>query len=232
MKLAHADPAAAGRVIAALLPAHAAALPNPLDYDLTIKEVGTFSVTVTVAGARAHVQPLGAPRRRREADFHLTADALTLSELLAGVPRRVGRFRGPARFRGSARRVKLLKALAHTDLSLSDAARAGAILTPELVYRALAYAVDPSWTRGERFTVAQRIAGGEAWYLTAEDPTGLTTSQEPPEAPVDATVTMTEAAFRLLLRGEQPPPGERPAIRGDSRAVARIKAWTDRAQGV
>ena len=42
---------------------------------------------------------------------------------------------------------------------------------------------------------------------------------------------MTGEAFRLLLRGEQPPRGERPTVRGDRRAVARMKAWTDRAQG-
>ena len=43
---------------------------------------------------------------------------------------------------------------------------------------------------------------------------------------------MTPAAFSHMLRDEPIPSGERPAIRGDRRAVARMKAWADRAQGV
>ena len=163
MKLAHDDPHAAGRLIAALLPVQATALAANLDYDLTIREVGTYAVTV--GGTWTHVKPLATPRPRREADFHLTADALTLAELLAGVPRHVGRLFGPARFRGSKRRLKILKALPATRLSIAEAARAGAQLEPGLVYRALSYAVHPSWTKGERFTIAQEITGDtqETW---------------------------------------------------------------------
>ena len=229
VKLAHDDPETAGRLIAALLPAQAAALPEPADYDITIKETGTFAVTV--AGTWTHVKPLDEPRPRGEADFHLTADALTLAELLAGVPRRIGRLIGPARVRGNARRARRLKALADADLSVSEAVRAGAALDARLVYRALAYAVHPSWTKGERFTVAQQITGGETWYLTARDGAGLAISERPPAEGVDAIVEMTSEAFRLLLRGEPLPRGERPMVRGDRRAVALMKAWTDRAQG-
>jgi uncharacterized protein (DUF433 family) len=230
VKLAHDDPETAGKLVAALLPAQAAALPDPLDYDITIKEVGTFSVTV--AGTWTHVKPLDEPRPRSEADFHLTADALTLAELLAGVHRHVGRAFGPARFRGNRRRVRLLREVAAAELTLSEVVRAGATLDAGLVYKALSYAIHPSWTKGERFTVAQQITGGETWYLTARDGAGLEVSEQPPDQGVDATVTMTREAFRVLLRGEQPPSGERPAVRGDRRAVTRMKAWADRAQGV
>ena len=54
----------------------------------------------------------------------------------------------------------------------------------------------------------------------------------PPEAGVDATVTMTPEAFGHLLRGEPVPPGHRPSIRGDRAAVALLKRWLDRAQGL
>jgi hypothetical protein len=231
VKLAHDDPHAAGRLIAALLPAHAAALAEALDYDLTIREVGTYAVTV--AGGRTRVQPLAFPRPRGQADFHLTADALTLAELLAGVQRRVGRFVGPARFRGSRRRLKVLKALPETRLSVAEAARAGARLEPGLVYRALSYAVHPSWTRGERFTIAQEITGSppETWYLTARDGAGLSVSTQAPPEGADATVSMTREAFGHLLRGEPVPRGSRPSVRGDRDVVARMKAWTERAQG-
>ncbi|MEA2311643.1 MAG: hypothetical protein QOE28_1611 [Solirubrobacteraceae bacterium] len=232
VKLAHDDPQAAARLLAALLPAQAAAIATPLDYDLTIRELGTFSVTVTGGTAPARVQPLDHPRPRAETDFHLSADALTLAELLAGVDRRVGRLFGPARYTGSRRRLGLLRSVRATRLSLRDAARAGAELDPGLVYRALAYAVHPSWTRGERFTVAQEIAGEDpqTFHLTARDGAGLALSVHAEEA--DATVTMTRETFGLMLRGEPVPSGSRPAIRGDRDAVARLKAWMDRAQGL
>ena len=60
VKLAHDDPHAAGRLIAALLPAHGAALGDVLDYDLTIREVGTYAVTV--AGTSTRVEPVAFPR--------------------------------------------------------------------------------------------------------------------------------------------------------------------------
>ena len=54
----------------------------------------------------------------------------------------------------------------------------------------------------------------------------------PPEGGADATVTMTREAFGHLLRGEPVPPGHRPFIRGDRAAVALLKSWLDRAQGL
>jgi hypothetical protein len=43
---------------------------------------------------------------------------------------------------------------------------------------------------------------------------------------------MTRHTFDLLLRGEPVPSGRRPAVRGDQRAIALLREWTDRAQGV
>ena len=34
-----------------------------------------------------------------------------------------------------------------------------------------------------------------------------------------------------MLRGDVVPPGARPAVRGDHRVVALVKAWMDQAQG-
>ena len=128
VKLAHDDPQAAGKLIAGLLPVQAAIVQGPVDYDITIAEVGTFAVTV--AGGRAYVKDLEQPRGRREAEFHLSADALTLAELIAGVPHKIGRFRGAARVSGRKRRLKPLKAIPAATLSLAEAARAGARLEP------------------------------------------------------------------------------------------------------
>jgi hypothetical protein len=232
VKLAHDDPAAAGRLLAALLPAQAAALATPLDYDITITEAGTFAVKIGGSGRHSRVHARPEPRGRPHAEFHLSADALTLAELLAGVEHRIGRWRGPARFSGSRRKLAVLRLLPATSISLAEAARAGADLDPALVYRTLSYAAHPSWTKGERFTLAQEITGAkpETWYLSARDGAGMTVSAIPPEQGVEATVAMSRATFALMLRDEPVPSGERPVVRGDRRVVALVKTWMDRAQ--
>ncbi len=232
VKLAHDDAAAAGALLAALLPAQAAALATPLDYDLTIAEAGTFAVKIGGSGRHSRVHARPEPRGRPHADFHLSADALTLAELLAGIDHRIGRWRGPARFTGSRRKLDVLRALPATSISLAAAARAGADLEPALVYRTLSYAVHPSWTKGERFTLAQEITGdrSETWYLSARDGAGMTVSASPPEEGVEATVAMSRRTFALMLREEPVPSGERPVVRGDHRVVALVKTWMDRAQ--
>jgi hypothetical protein len=232
VKLAHDDPAAAGRIIAALLPVQSAIVTGPLDYDLTIAEVGTFAVTV--AGGRAYVQLIKAPRGRREAEFHLAADALTLAELIAGVPHKIGRFRGAARVSGRKRRVKPLRAIPAARISLAEAARAGARLEPALVFRTFPYVIQAAWSRGHSFTIAQEIAGDppETWYISVGNGRGMEVLDDPPDGGADATVTMTREAFGQLLRGEPVPPGHRPFIRGDRAAVALLKSWLDRAQGL
>ncbi len=232
VKLAHDDPATAAALLVALLPAQGAAIEGPLGYDLTIREAGTFAVAI--AGGRASVEQIDGPRPRGIAEFHLTADALILAELLAGVEHRIGRFFGPARVRGRKRRVRELRALPSTNVPLAEAARAGARLDPGLVYRLLAYAVHPSWTRGHAFTIAQAITGAppETWYLTAADGAGLSVSSTPPAAEPDATVTMSREVFDCLLRDRPLPTGQRPNVHGDHTAVAAMRGWTLRAQGL
>jgi hypothetical protein len=230
VKLAHDDPALAGRVLAALLPAQGLAVKGPLSYDLSIGGVGMFSVSVTAG--RTFVRTIEEPRSRAEADFHLRAAPLVLAELLAGVEHRMGRFFGPARIRGRKRRAKALRVLPGATATLAEAARAGAQLEPELVYRTLAYAVHPSWTRGHRFTIAQVIDGepSETWYLTADDGAGLSVAPTARGRTPDASVSMTRDVFDRLVRAEPVASGERPIIRGDREAVAHMTAWTRRAQ--
>jgi len=230
VKLAHDDPDLAGRVLAALLPAQGAVIYGPLEYDLTIAGIGTFAIAS--GGGRATVEPLERPRPRRDAEFHLTAEPLLLAEMLAGIDHRIGRFFGPVRVRGRKRRVHALRPLQHRPPSLSDAARAGASLDPELVYRTFAYTVHPSWTKGHAFTVAQAIIdeAPQTWYLTARDGAGLTVSTTPPDTPPAAAVSMTRSVFDRLLRGEDVPSGERPYVRGDRDAVALMRSWTERAR--
>lgn len=228
-RFAAEDPRGAGELIAGLLPAQGPAIGGPVDYDLTIREIGTFAVMVW--SRRARIQRLTGPRSRREAAFHIEADARSLAELLAGIGR-VRRFRGDARISGKRRRAKVLNALPTCDLSLADAVRAGATLDPGPLFRTLRYAIDPAWTVGHSFTVAQRILDldSETWYISIRDGKPLAVTDVAPLSGVDATVTMSSDTYYAMLRGEALPPGERPNVRGDYGAVALLKAWTDRAQ--
>ena len=107
---------------------------------------------------------------RSEAAFHVATDALSLAESLAGVPRRIGRWRGPVRVNGRRRGAETLRdLLTGADLSLAAAARAGAALDPDLVFRLFAYAIQPAWTKGHAFSVAQEVAAGAG---SSRSPTG------------------------------------------------------------
>ncbi|HEX8101782.1 MAG TPA: hypothetical protein VF533_04155, partial [Solirubrobacteraceae bacterium] len=92
----------------------------------------------------------------------------------------------------------------------------------------------PSWTRGHRFTILQVVTGrgGGAWTITVGNGAGASVHVEEGRLsrPPDAVVSFPRTTFDALLRGEGPPRGERPRVRGDRAAVAMLKAWTDRAQ--
>jgi len=232
VKLAHDDPRTATRLLLGLVPVQRALVRSPLEYDLTIRGSGTYAISIGEQGAAA--RSIGAPRPRDQAAFHASADVVTLAELLAGVEKRMGRWLGSVRVHGPRRRAEALRAaLVRAELDLAAAARAGADLDPELVFRAFAYAIHPSWTKGHTFTVAQEITGPRPmrWHIAVRDGRPVSVERRAPAEPPDAVVAMTRAAFTHLLRGEHAPSGERPAIRGDRAAVALLKSWTDRAQG-
>jgi len=230
VKLAHDDPRAATRLLLGLVPAQHALIDAPLEYDLTIREAGTYAVSVTPAGASART--LAEPRPRREAAFHITADVVTLAEVLAGVERRMGRWFGPVRVKGRKRGAEVVRdTLARTDLDLAAAARAGADLDPDLVFRSFAYAIHPSWTKGHRFVVAQEIAdpSPQRWHLLVRDGRSIGVEKRIDGKP-DAVVSMSRATFGCLLRGNPAPRGELPSVRGDRAAVELLRGWTARAQ--
>jgi hypothetical protein len=154
---------------------------GPVDYDITIAEVGTFAVTV--AGGRAYVKDLEPARGRREAEFHLSADPLTLAELIAGVPHKIGRFRGAARVSGRKRRLKPLKAIpGHAEPRRGRGRRRAARAGPHLPHVPLR---DPApGVARHTFTVAQRNQTRRTWYVTAA--TAGAADPHPPEDGADA----------------------------------------------
>jgi hypothetical protein len=87
--------------------------------------------------------------------------------------------------------------------------------------------VQPEWTCGHRFVVAQALPDA-TFYLAARDGDGLELLDA---AQPDATVTLSREAFDRLLRDEPPAPTDRPSIRGDRAAVATLREWAERARG-
>ena len=134
---------------------------TPLDFDLTIRGTGTYAVTL--GADTSSVVRITAPRPRSLATCHIAADVATLAELVAGADKRLGRWLGPVRVRGRRQQAEALAFGVRTvTLSLAEAARAGAAPPPDLVFRAFAHVIDPAWTRGHRFTVAQSVTGPAA----------------------------------------------------------------------
>ena len=229
--LSHADAGAAGALLVGLLPAQGAVIEGSLTYDLTVRGIGTFGVFVEDGSAR--VVRLSRKRPRNQALFHLAGDPSTLAELLAGERTKLTRFRRQGRVTGRRKRARELAPLVEARLSLAEAVKAGARVEPGLVYRALPYVIEPEWTKGHHFTVAQRIVelDPQSWHITVRDGFPLRVVEHASEAPADATVTMSRAAFERLLKDEPQPPGDRPRIRGDREAVAALKRWIDLARG-
>ena len=71
--LAREDSVAAGSLLAGLLPAQGAILDDDVSYDLTVRGLGTFAVTVR--DGDGEVQRIARRRPRREAAFHLVGRA-------------------------------------------------------------------------------------------------------------------------------------------------------------
>jgi hypothetical protein len=153
---------------------------------------------------------------------------------VAGVPHPIRRFRGPLRIRGRRRRLKPLRAIPGAQLSLAEAARAGARLDPGVVFGTFPYVIHPAWSRDHSFTIGLEVAGEtrETWYVgvCAGNGAGIEVGTTPPPQGPDASVAMTRETFSLLLGGEPAPRGALPTVRGDRAAVALFKGWLDRAQ--
>jgi hypothetical protein len=131
------------------------------------------------------------------------------------------------------RRRRALRRLPGVPLRLGALARAGVLPDPGLLYRALAQAIDPAWTRGHRFTIALEVAGprGGTWHVSAADGAPLAVAEAPPGAGADAVVRVSQIGLQHLLDGEAPPPGEKAAMRGDAAAIGLLGQWSDWARG-
>jgi putative sterol carrier protein len=232
VRMADHDPELAARLLVTALPAAAAGVPGHLDYGLEIDQVGDYRVSISDGAAT--VSPAG-PSDNGHQDFVMRTDARTLARLATGaspVRLMLGR---RLRIRGKRRKALKLRRLAG-NLSMRDLARAGVQPDPDLVYRALPYAIDPEWARGHRFTIAYEMTGtdGGVWYVKVDDGTvGVTT--ERPAAEPDAKVGFDRETWLRLVRGDLTPNDamRRQLVRVEGRMfpVTILGRWIERSEG-
>jgi ribonucleoside-diphosphate reductase beta chain len=235
IRMAGDDPRLAARLLLTALPAAASGVQGSLDYGLEIDEVGDYRISV-VDGAATVVPAAESPNG--QPDFVVQTDAATLARLAAGAsPVRLMLARR-LRISGKRRRALKLRQLAG-NVSMRDVARAGIEPDPDLVYRALPYAIDPEWTRGQRFTLAYEMladetGGGGVWYVKVEDGQ-VDVTTEPAQVEPDAKVSFTRETWLALVRGELSPNeamrGRLIRVEGKMFPVTLLGRWIERAEG-
>jgi ribonucleoside-diphosphate reductase beta chain len=234
-RMAKEDPELAARLLVTALPAAAASVPGRLDYGLEIDEVGAYRVAI--ADGSATVTPADGASNGVAPDFELSTDAATLARLAAGAgPLRL-MLGGRLRIKGKRRKALKLRKLA--NVSMREVARAGVDPDPDLVYRALPYAIDPEWARNHRFTIAYEMAADEAgpggtWYVQVDDgAVSVSTESTAPEP--DARVSFTHGTWLRLVKGEiSPNESMRSAlvrVEGKMFPVTLLGRWIERSEG-
>src|SRR5262245_5673999 len=205
LRMANEDPELAAQLLVTALPAAAASVPGPLEYGLEIDRIGSYRVTI--ADGAADVTPVD-HTPNGTTDFVLRTDPATLARLAAGAsPLRL--MLGRRLHIGGKRRKALRLRKLSGDMSMRDVARAGVEPDPDLVYRALPYAIDPEWTRGQRFTIAYELqsngSGPDGTWFVKVDDGAVTVSIEPPALAPDAKVSLSRDTWLRLVRGELSP---------------------------
>ena len=232
-RMAESDPELAARLIVQSLPAAAAKLPEGMSYRLELDGVGAW--TVSSLGGRAKVAEVLAGADLNGEAFAISTDAETLARVASGRNPVAPLASGRLKLRGRRRKALALRHL-DPDAGPRELARLGHPVDPDLVFRSIAYAIEPEWTLGHRFTVAYHLVGegGGAWRVEVDDGSvrverGL--GEEP-----DALVRIRYSDWIALLSGELTPPDAmrlgKTEVEGRIPPVTLLGRWIDRAEGI
>ncbi len=219
------DAKLAAELVIELIPAQREAVEGPLNYEIKIRELGTFYVTLDPSQATISREPRGS------IDFSLEGPVAAFSELAAGGASRRQRGLRIRKGRRSARRFLKTR---RRPIALADLASAGVDVWPGLLLLAMAEAVDPTWTSGRRFELAFDIQGttGIVIYVRVCDGEPILVSRTAAADEPVATISLSGHALICLLAGTQPPPEDRTFVTGDASSVDVFLQWTARAQGL
>jgi ribonucleoside-diphosphate reductase beta chain len=231
--MAESDPELAARLIVQSLPAAAATLPAGLSYRLELDGIGAW--TVSSLGGRAKVAEVLAGADLNGEAFAISTDAATLARVASGRNPLGALATRRLRLRGRRRKAMALRRLS-ADAGPRDLARIGLPVDADLVFRSLAYAIEPEWTRGHRFTVAYQLVGegGGRWRVEIDD--GRIRVERGLGEDPDAIVRISYSDWLRLLSGEISPSDAMrlgyTEVEGKIFPVTRMGRWIDRAEGI
>jgi ribonucleoside-diphosphate reductase beta chain len=231
--MAESEPELAARLIVQSLPAAAAKLPEGMSYRLELDGLGAW--TVSSFGGRAKVAEVLAGADLNGEAFAISTDAETLAKVASGRNPVGPLMSGRLKLRGRRRKALALRRL-EADAGPRDLARLGQRVDADLVFRSLAYAIEPEWTRGHRFTVAYQLVGegGGTWRVEVDD--GRVRVERGLGENADAIVRIRYTDWLALLSGELTPPDAmrlgKTEVEGSIPPVTRLGRWIDRAEGI
>jgi ribonucleoside-diphosphate reductase beta chain len=231
--MADSEPELAARLIVHSMPAAAATLPSGLSYRLELEGLGAW--TVRSADGRAELVEAGPGTDLNGEAFGITTDPETLARIASGRSPLGAIARGRLKLRGRRRKAMALRRLS-SDAGPRDLARLGVPVDPDLVFRSLAYAIEPEWTQGHRFSVVYELVGerGGAWRVDVDD--GAVRVERGQGEDPDAIVRIRYTDWLELLSGGVTPSEAmrlgKTEVEGRIPPVTRLGRWIDRAEGI
>ncbi len=233
LRMAESEPELAAKLMLQSMPVAAASLPPGLSYRLELEDLGAWRIAPN--GAHADVSEVVAGGELNGDAFAVETDARTLALLAGGASPLAALVRGRIRVRGKRRKALALRRLSQ-DAGPRELAKLGLPVEADLLYRSLAYAIDPEWTRGHSFKVGYELVGegGGSWTIVVDD--GAVSCEAGLENEPDAVVRLRYPDWVKLLAGEITPTDSirlgLTEIDGRIPPVTLLGRWIDRAEGV
>ena len=232
-RMAASDPELAARMILHSMPAAAAGLPEGLSYRLELDGLGAWRVIAR--GDRAEVVETPAGGELNGDAFAIQTDPSTLAKLAGGASPLSALASRRLKLRGKRRKALALRRLSD-EAGPRELAKMGVPVDPDLLFRALAYAIEPEWTRGHTFKIGYDVIGegGGSWTIVVDD--GTVSTAPGLDADADAVVRLRYSDWLDLLSGALQPTDAlrlgKTEISGRIAPVTRLGRWMDRAEGV